>query len=59
MAHQFLSDTNQRSRGGSPEILGHGSNLNTTARYSKRTDEQLGLMPDDSRSQWVTTKLLT
>lgn len=44
MAHQFLADT-QNDIVALAQILGHES-LNTTARYTKRTDQQLGEAAD-------------
>lgn len=44
MAHQFMDD-NQNDLVGLAQILGH-ENLNTTARYVKRTQDQLGEASD-------------
>ena len=44
MAHQFLTD-NQNDLVSLAQILGH-ENLNTTARYTKRTQDQLGVASD-------------
>jgi integrase/recombinase XerC len=44
MAHQFLAD-NQNDLVTLAQILGHES-LSTTARYTKRTDQQLGEAAD-------------
>ena len=44
MAHQFLAD-NQNDLVSLAQILGH-ENLNTTARYTKRTQDQLGEASD-------------
>ena len=44
MAHQFLTD-NQNDLVSLAQILGH-ENLNTTARYTKRTQDQLGQASD-------------
>ncbi len=44
MAHQFLAD-NQNDLVSLAQILGH-KNLNTTARYTKQTQDQLGEASD-------------
>lgn len=44
MAHQFMAD-NQNDLVSLAQILGH-ENLNTTARYTKRTQDQLGEASD-------------
>jgi integrase/recombinase XerC len=44
MAHQFLA-VNQNDRVSLAQILGH-ENLNTTARYTKRTQDQPGAAAD-------------
>jgi site-specific recombinase XerD len=44
MAHQFLAD-NQNDLVSLAQILGH-ENFNTTTRYTKRTQDQLGEASD-------------
>lgn len=48
MAHKFLEE-NQNDLVSLVQILGH-ENLNTTARYTKRTQQQLG---EASDCQWA------